>query len=511
MKKLLLQASLALLLCLFAFSCGKDDEPNESVDTSPSITGFTPNSGPVGTAVTINGKNFGTTPANNTVKFGTVTATVGSASASSLQVTVPKGAQTAKISVTVNGETATSSSTFTVTEDLGPTTLSLDKESLELRTTETDVLTPTADGNGANETVAWSSDNEDVAIVDQEGNVTATGAGTATITATVDNVTASCTIIVNPSIIMAGTTYDGNYYHAVLWINGVLQELSASANFLPPSVDISNGNIYVTYSDYNDDDVVMTVLKNGNLMNEWEFGPWTEEGQFTRASTAIDAVGSDVYVSGFENNDAVYWKNGGKVTLLEPLYWAQSKDLVVKDGTVYTAVGYDGGGFFGQYYIDSEAAGIIQDNNPPIEVSAIEVDDSNNIYIAGSFDEIARAWKNGDLLHDLNQGGDTNSVANGLAISGNDLITVGTNYANNTSYGRIWLNDQLAQEFQGESGPAQANDVVIYGDKAYIAAYKYPNAVVLVMDTSSGNILDEIVLPNSNGSLFDIGHSIMVK
>lgn len=268
MKKNLLQASLALLLCLFAFSCGKD-EPNDpgSVDTSPSITGFSPTSGPVGTAVTINGENFSATPANNTVKFSTATATVGSATTSSLQVTVPEGAQTAKISVTVGGETATSSSTFTVTEDLGPTTLSLDKESLELSTTETDVLTPTAGGNGANETVAWGSDNEDVAIVDQEGNVTATGAGTATITATVDNVTASCVITVNPSIIMAGTTYDGNYYHAVLWINGVLQELSASANFLPPSVDISNGNIYVTYSDYNDDDVVMTVLKNGNLMN----------------------------------------------------------------------------------------------------------------------------------------------------------------------------------------------------------------------------------------------------
>jgi hypothetical protein len=36
----------------------------------PTITSFSPASGPVGTTVTINGSNFSSTPANNIVFFG---------------------------------------------------------------------------------------------------------------------------------------------------------------------------------------------------------------------------------------------------------------------------------------------------------------------------------------------------------------------------------------------------------------------------------------------------------
>ena len=46
-------------------------------------------------------------------------------------------------------------------------------------------------------TVTWKSDNEGVAIVDNNGNVTAKAAGTATITATVDGKSASCKVTVN--------------------------------------------------------------------------------------------------------------------------------------------------------------------------------------------------------------------------------------------------------------------------------------------------------------------------
>jgi gliding motility-associated-like protein len=83
--------------------------------TGPTITNFTPTSGPVGTTVTINGTNFDTTPANNTVTFNGITAVVTASSATSITVTVPAGATTGKISVTVAGNTATSVADFTVT------------------------------------------------------------------------------------------------------------------------------------------------------------------------------------------------------------------------------------------------------------------------------------------------------------------------------------------------------------------------------------------------------------
>ena len=69
---------------------------------APSITSFSPVSGPVGTTVTITGINFSTTASNNIVFFGAVKATVSAASAASLTVKVPAGATYKPITVTVN-------------------------------------------------------------------------------------------------------------------------------------------------------------------------------------------------------------------------------------------------------------------------------------------------------------------------------------------------------------------------------------------------------------------------
>nr|WP_321411038.1 BspA family leucine-rich repeat surface protein [uncultured Allomuricauda sp.] len=111
MKKILFSM---LAVALF-WSCGKDDGPDTPPASSkPTIAKFTPDTGSVGTPVTITGTNFSTTAAENTVKFGSVTATVGNATATQLVTTVPTGATTGKITVTVDGQTATSTGTFTV-------------------------------------------------------------------------------------------------------------------------------------------------------------------------------------------------------------------------------------------------------------------------------------------------------------------------------------------------------------------------------------------------------------
>jgi len=78
------------------------------------ITSFMPTSGPVGTAVTIYGTGFSATPANNGVQFNGTAATVSASDAGSISTTVPTGATTGRITVTVNGVTATSGSDFVV-------------------------------------------------------------------------------------------------------------------------------------------------------------------------------------------------------------------------------------------------------------------------------------------------------------------------------------------------------------------------------------------------------------
>jgi len=81
----------------------------------PAISSFMPQSGPIGTTVTITGSNFDPSPAGNTVWFGAVKATVSASSATTLTVTVPAGASYRPITVTTNHLTAYSSLSFLVT------------------------------------------------------------------------------------------------------------------------------------------------------------------------------------------------------------------------------------------------------------------------------------------------------------------------------------------------------------------------------------------------------------
>ncbi|WP_053337251.1 IPT/TIG domain-containing protein [Microscilla marina] len=78
------------------------------------IAYFSPMIGEPGEQVTINGIRFDANAANNTVKINGMVANVVSASANNLVVTVPNGATSGKITVEVNGQTATSAKDFTV-------------------------------------------------------------------------------------------------------------------------------------------------------------------------------------------------------------------------------------------------------------------------------------------------------------------------------------------------------------------------------------------------------------
>lgn len=89
--------------------------PQDFTVLSPSISGFVPQLGTVGTEVTINGL-FNPSQYDNSVKFGTITASVLSVSASSIRVQVPSGVSAGKMKITVTsgGQTVSSIDDFTV-------------------------------------------------------------------------------------------------------------------------------------------------------------------------------------------------------------------------------------------------------------------------------------------------------------------------------------------------------------------------------------------------------------
>ena len=83
------------------------------VSPPPTITSFTPTSGPVGTSVTITGTNL---TGLSAVSFnGTAAVTFTGVNATTATATVPTGATTGTISVTTPGGTGTSATSFTVT------------------------------------------------------------------------------------------------------------------------------------------------------------------------------------------------------------------------------------------------------------------------------------------------------------------------------------------------------------------------------------------------------------
>jgi len=83
--------------------------------TQPVITSFSPESGSIGSSVTIAGLRFSTVLTNNIVFFGDVKATVTAATATAITVKVPAGASNKPISVTVNRLTASSVKPFQTT------------------------------------------------------------------------------------------------------------------------------------------------------------------------------------------------------------------------------------------------------------------------------------------------------------------------------------------------------------------------------------------------------------
>ncbi len=109
MKQKLLFFTVMALAGSLLISCTKD-----AVIPAPTITSFTPTDGAVEESVTITGTNFSATAASNIVLFNGTAAVVTASTTTSITTTVPAGATTGTITVTVGTQKATSATSFRV-------------------------------------------------------------------------------------------------------------------------------------------------------------------------------------------------------------------------------------------------------------------------------------------------------------------------------------------------------------------------------------------------------------
>ena len=120
-----------------------------------------------------------------------------------------QGVKAGTTTITATAGKLTAEFKVTVTDEEKPATeITLDKTSLSLEKGKSDTLAATVEPNDSTDNVVWSSDNEDVATVDQSGKVTAIGGGTAVITATAGSVSATCEVTV--TVPVTSVTLDKN-------------------------------------------------------------------------------------------------------------------------------------------------------------------------------------------------------------------------------------------------------------------------------------------------------------
>ena len=341
---------LSFVFFLLWSACKESDDPIPPAATAPTLTGFSPTSGAIGTVVTLTGTNFSTTLLDNIVKFNGTAATVSTATATSLTVEVPAGAATGKISVEVDNQIATSSNDFTVDGPVAPLTLTS--------------FSPATGTAGTIVTLTGTNFSPTIASNTVKFNGTAATVSAATATSLTVEVPAGATtgkisvqvgsqiatssndfIIASSSsptltsfspttgtagtvVTVTGTNFSPTILSNIVKFNGTTGTVSAaSATSLTVSVPedagtgkvtVQVGNQIVTSVDdfvyiTNDKNTVLTVAGNGTL--GFADGNIADARFYQPTGVAVDAAGN-IYVADSQNHRIRKITPGGVVSTL---------------------------------------------------------------------------------------------------------------------------------------------------------------------------------------------------
>jgi hypothetical protein len=317
-----------LLLGLFMLIGGCGGGGDSSKDTpSPTVTSFVETSGHVGDTVIITGTNFSTTNANNTVKFNGTTAVVDSSSATQVKAFVPVGATTGKISVTVSGNTATSSSDFTVTSN-----------------------TPVFSGYYLNDTLVdipcyWTGIGGTTARNDLAGDGTHDAYAYSTFLAS-DGEEYTAGFYDNGSINIA-CYWKGTTIKALRYNN---DGLTNNDDTYALSITESNGIIYVSgfYSDFAtgmDVPCYWTITNSDITRTDLDI---VDKTKYNGYANSIAIYNGTIYTAGYYTNKedlnssdiACYWTGTVRIDLGDGINASEAYSIAVSGGTVYTAGRY---------------------------------------------------------------------------------------------------------------------------------------------------------------------------
>ena len=304
--------------------------------------------------------------------------------------------------------------------------ITLDKAEVEIGIEEQLQLTVNFDpAEAANKNVTWTSSNEEVATVDENGRVTAHSLGTTDITVTTENGEYSAICKVSVVIVpVDNILLDKN--NSELWIG---RTLSLSAIVLPENA--ANKNVTWASSNENvvtvDESGVVTAVGKGNAT----VTATSEDGQKSAACNVT--VKDDILESGSCGDDVIWTVSGSgddlKLTIsgTGPMYdysWSEWED---SDGGIYVESAAPW-----KEYIDRITSIVIEDGVTRIGNYALAFSGKkNSIEIPASVTEIGtyalmdcigpiNYWGTNDKWKSLSEGSTLNALSIGFNM--NELV-----------------------------------------------------------------------------------------
>jgi hypothetical protein len=254
---------------------------------TPTISSLNPTSGPIATPVTIAGTNFGAGQGTSTVTFNGIAATPTSWNAISIGVTVPNGATTGNVVVTVNG-VPSSGVLFTVTST-APSISNLNPVSGQVGTSVTiagvnfgaSQGTSTVAFNGtAGTPSSWTATSIAVPVPAgaTTGNVVVTVGGQAsngvnfTVTPPPPSISSlnPTSGVVGTSVTIAGTNFGPSQGTSTVTFNGTAGTPSswgASSITVPVPSGATTGNVVVTVGGQASNGISFAVTPNITSLN----------------------------------------------------------------------------------------------------------------------------------------------------------------------------------------------------------------------------------------------------
>lgn len=307
--------------------------------------------------------------------------------------------------------------------------IGLSESQLTMNVTDKKKLTTNDIGD---KTAIWSSQDQTIVAVDQNGKITAKNSGTTVVTVKIDDAVDSCEITVNTTLFISGHEYSAGQEvgNAKLWVN---DEITALGNDFTRGMEISNGNSYVVGTKGTDGFTSIAKLWIDKVVTDIS-------GFGTYASTSGIAInGEDVYVSGqiegSSKSMACYWKNNVKTELSNGAYEANAEDIFVTN--------------------------------------------TNDVYIVGTETDdqvipIAKLWQNGTSQFLSN----SRSRATSIDICGEDVYVGGNTYNINTLKHKavVWKNG-VANEQTTAVHKALVYDVLCVNGDVYAVGYSQSTAL----------------------------------